>query len=81
VELDTESCWDAHIEGPDSPQPVLLLITEPLLSLLPDGIVAAWLKDHPGVEIVAHDGADAFADDVRTGAPQAIQVADWFRVT
>lgn len=50
-----------------------------VLDLLPDrdaGSVAGWLRRHPGVEIVARDRAEVFAEGARAGAPGAIHVAD-----
>jgi hypothetical protein len=51
-------------------QPVDVLDSRPVEA------VAAWLKEHPGVELVSRDGGGEYIKAVSEGAPEADQVAD-----
>ena len=49
------------------------------IDVLPDReaqTVRAWLSDHPGIDVVARDRASAYAEGVRSGVPEAVQVTD-----
>jgi transposase len=58
---------------------VVYLECSDVVDLLPDreaDTVAAWLKAHPGVEVVSRNRSATYAEATTEGAPGAVQVAD-----
>ncbi len=53
--------------------------THERIDVLPDrtvGTLEAWLRGHPGVEVVCRDGSTRYAEAIRRALPGAVQVAD-----
>ncbi|MFD5521557.1 ISL3 family transposase [Streptomyces sp. NPDC127066] len=53
--------------------------THERIDVLPDrtaGTLEAWLRGHPGVEVVCRDGSTTYAEAIRRALPDAVQVAD-----
>ncbi|EEP72377.1 LOW QUALITY PROTEIN: transposase, partial [Micromonospora sp. ATCC 39149] len=53
--------------------------THERIDVLPDrtaNTLQAWLREHPGVEVVCRDGSATYAEAIRRALPHAVQVAD-----
>ena len=62
---------------------VVDLQTHQVLDVLPDRTAetsAAWMQEHPEIEIVSRDRGGDYAAAARQGAPQATQTADRFHL-
>jgi transposase len=54
-----------------------------LVDLLADrdaASVEAWLKEHPGIQIISRDRSETYRNASTQGAPNAVQVADRFHL-
>ncbi|HCT79613.1 MAG TPA: ISL3 family transposase [Micromonosporaceae bacterium] len=57
--------------------------TRQRIDVLPDRLAStleAWLRDHPGVEVVCRDSSGAYAEAIRRALPRATQVGDRWHI-
>ncbi|TDV43713.1 transposase [Actinophytocola oryzae] len=58
---------------------VIDAVTHRRLDVLPDrkaATLSAWLREHPGIEVVCRDGSAAYAEAIRQAVPKAVQSSD-----
>jgi transposase len=73
----------AHRKGRTYGTILVNLATYTVIDLLPDRsaeTLVAWLRQHPELAVASRDRAGAYAEGIRLGAPQAVQIADRFHV-
>jgi transposase len=62
---------------------VVDLASHRVVDLLPERsatMVGAWLAQHPTIAVVCRDRSPLYADGIRRGAPEAVQVVDRFHL-
>lgn len=63
--------------------PIIDAVTRERIDVLPDRLAStleAWLRTHPGAEIVCRDSSGAYAEAIRRALPGAIQVGDRWHI-
>jgi transposase len=82
AELGVDDFW-LHRRPPGYGLLLVDLAVRRPIDVLPDdesATLAAWLRQHPGAKVVARDRGLRIRDEVRWGAPNAVQVADQFHL-